>query len=150
MKEKLSQTKNRIRSSLESHIDLWGKIRKRHGYTHNTLVVLSIILSVSITIAGIFNNGTLAAIFGAILAGVLVFQQTFPFGEMSYFYRVGIAEAKILMLNLDTRADTLKEVEAIGIKVETLIYKMAQDIPRGQALHDAVSNMRDEVRETKK
>ena len=121
-------------------------IASTHRYLHNSLVVISIGLSISITIAGIYDKGTLAAIFGSVLAGILVLQQAFPFGEMAYFYRVGVAEAKILLFNLETWADTTKDVKTISVKVETLIYKMAQDIPRGQAMHEAISKMRDEIR----
>lgn len=66
---------------------------------------------------------------------------------MSFFYRVGIAEARILQLDLDTKADTEEEIEALEISVETLIRKMAQDIPGGQAVHDLVQNMREAVRD---
>ena len=147
MAEKLAQLEKKISTSLDTHIEIWEAKGKRHRYTNNSLIVVSIVMSIAITISGIYDQGILTAILGATLAGILAFQQAFPFGEMSFFYRVGVAEAKMLKLNLDTRADTPEEAEALGIKVETLIYKMAQDIPRGQAVHDIVSNMREEVRE---
>jgi len=72
-------------------------------------------------------------------------QQAFPFDELSFFYRVGIAEARILQLDLDTKAESMKEVVDLEKKVEALMRKMAQDIPRGQAVHDLVQNMREAV-----
>jgi len=147
MSELNSDIENRIRNTLDEHIRIWDGRRKRHGYMNNVLVVFTIALSASITTAGIFDQGKLAGVLGAILTGLLALQQAFPFADMSFFYRVGVAEGTILRLNLDTKADTKEEVETLEIKVETLIRKMAQDIPRGQAIHDAVQNMHKEVRE---
>jgi hypothetical protein len=146
MTENLAKLKEKTLLSIGKHISIWEGRIKKHKYWHNSLVVISIALSASITIVGIFNQGLTAAVLAAILSGILTFQQTFPFGEMSYFYRVGVAEAEILKLDLDTKADTLKEVESIEIKFETLIRMMAQDIPRGEALHNAIQNMRKEVK----
>jgi len=146
MAEQIEEIEKKIRTALDENIEKWEKIGKRHRYTYNILVVTSILLSLAITISGVIDQGNLTVVLGAILAGILSFQQVFPFREMSYFYRVGVAEAKILELNLDTRTDTIKEVEALEKRVETLIYKMAQDIPRGQALFEVIQNMREEVR----
>jgi len=150
MTENLATLEKRIRSELDENRSIWKNRRTYHATLYNLFVIASIAMSVSITVAGIYDDGTLAAILGAILAGILALQQTFPFGEMAFFYRVGISEARILELDLDTKADTRKEVEDLEIRVETLIRMMALDIPRGQALHVAIQKMREEVRDAKK
>lgn len=148
MKEKTSKLKQEVSTVLREQIKIWDGRRKRHGYTNNIFVFLGIALSAGITIAGIYHQATLAAILGTCMAAILTLQQVFPFDELSYFYRIGVAEAKILQLKLDTEADTIQEVEGLKIKLEMLILKMAQELPRGQAVHDLVQNMRDEIRGT--
>ncbi len=146
MTEDLAELKKAIRSSLDQKISIWKSKEDSHRFKHYSFVIVSIALSVSITIVGIFNYGTIAAILGAILAGILAFQQTFPEGDMLYFYRVGASEGEILMLDLDTRADTRREVEALEKKVERLIQVMAENIPRGPRVQDAIQKVRDEMR----
>ena|SRR5688572_5715538 len=141
----LEQLKKIINSKLDNCILTWDGRRKRHGYTNNSFVILGIALSAAITIAGIYDQAALAAVLGAGMAAILALQQVYPFGELSYFYRVGVAEAEILRLKLDTKADTIEEVEALEEKLEILILKMAQEIPRGQAVHDLMQTMREAV-----
>ena len=143
-----SELENQIRTLLDEHIRIWEGRGKRHRYMYNVLVVTSIGLSAAISIAGIYDQGRLAGILGAILAAMLAFQQAFPFGEMSFFYRVGVAEAIILRLDLDTKTNTTSEIAALEIKIETLIRRMAQEIPRGQAGYNIVEDMQKARRET--
>lgn len=136
-----SEVENNIRTLLDEYIGIWESRGRRHRYMYNGLVVTSIALSAAISIAGIYDQGRLAGVLGAILAGMLAFQQAFPFGEMSFFYRVGVAEGIILRLDLDTKANRANEIEALELKVETLIRRMAQEIPRGQAGNNVVEDM---------
>lgn len=105
-------------------------------------------MSATITILGIYDQGTLAAVFGAVLAAILALQQAFPFAETSFFYRVGVAEANILKLDLDVKADTIEEVENIEMWIEVLMRNMAKDVPRGAAVLDTVQRMREELEES--
>jgi hypothetical protein len=65
---------------------------------------------------------------------------------MSFFYRVGEAEARSLRLELDTTCDTVSEAEKLARKAAVLLERMAQNLPRGQAVHDVVQKMRADVK----
>ena len=126
--------------------DKWFGRQKHYSRINSLLVGLSLVLSGSVTIAGMFNKGIVAAVFGVILAAVLGAQQAWPLSEKSFFYRVGKSEAFALKLKLEKRLLDQAGLDDIRAKFGALNTRMAAEIPRGTAVHDVIQTMREDVK----
>jgi len=122
-----------LEGTLADKIKDWTRKARGHQWTYDFVAVTSVVLSIGITIAGLFAMSNLAAIFGAVLTALIVLQQVFPFRDMAYHYRCGIAEAEGLELDLQ-RADNLAEKESVSKRLRKLNLHIAKDLPRGQTL----------------
>jgi hypothetical protein len=144
--EELSQLCMQLEADLGSYIKEVQGRRTYHGRLNNSLVLASIFMSGAITIAGIYDQAEIAAIFGVLLSVLLSVQQAFPFGEMAFFYRCSLADLENLQSSLKFTDDT-QEVEKIARQYAVIRKYIAQAIPRGQGIN-IVQNMRDELKKT--
>ena len=111
-----------------------------------SLVVSSILTSAAITIVGIFDMGITAAILAVLLTVFLALQQAFPFADMAYFYRSGIADLENLQTYLKYSALAQKEIDKTKSKLMIIRKYLAKDIPRGTPVMEAITAMREEVK----
>lgn len=94
----------------------------------NVLNVSGILLSIGIVAAGVYNNGKLAALLGAVVAAAVTTQRAFPFNQRATFYRNLIGQAQNLYA--DCQYGGLKRSEAIAV-MKSLRLDFAQQFPRG-------------------
>jgi hypothetical protein len=118
-----------------------NKIKHGGNYWGNTtLIYLSIFLSASVTIAGIFDEGRLAAILGVILSILLTIQNAFPINYKAEFYRILMAEADNLLIDIEFDTMTQENFNRIKNRFKVLTKYAAVNLPKGEGL-EAVRDM---------
>jgi len=125
---------------------LWEVRHRFYSRWNGGIVGISLFLSAAVTIAGIFDEGIVAAVLGVLLGLTIGAQQAWPLSEKSYFYRSGKAEAYGLRRLLERRLLDQADLDDIRAKFLELNQRMEDTVPRGAAVHEVVQNMRDAVR----
>lgn len=141
----LSELRSELVEDIKKEISEIKGRRLRHGIVHNTLVVTSIFVSGVITIDGIYNMGRTAAILGVILTVLLALQQAFPFGDMAFFYRCGIADLENLQTSLKYSLPSRKEIDKTKAKYMVIRKHLAEALPRGEQVMKTIMTMREET-----
>jgi hypothetical protein len=119
--------------------------RRRMNYiTYAILILLGLSMAVAITIAGIFNQGVIAAILGVGVGFIQGIQQVFPMGEKAEFYRLIVAESENLIADLRYKTTSENDFQSVLQKYQTLRIHAATSIPRGQGM-ETVKKMYDDL-----
>lgn len=141
---------NQLKQKLEMDLkDYLGKTRSRqryHHYMNNILVVVSILISGTITIVGMLNMGLMAAILAVLLSALLALQQVFPFGDMAFFYRSGIADLENLETSLGYSDGSRIDIDKTVAKFKIIRKHLAEAVPRGTQVINTIMTMRDELK----
>lgn len=127
-------------------------LRKRHLSTFRgsaALIVIGLVLSAAVTIAGILDEGLLAAILGVTIGFVIGVQNAFPIGDKAEFYRLLIVEGENLIGDLKYEVKTEKEFLSVNNRFQKLRKHSAEDLPRGQGMQ-AVKNLYQDLSATDK
>jgi hypothetical protein len=142
----ITKVRNDLAEDINHELMESKRRRLRHGLMNNSMVVASILTSAAVTIVGIFNMGITAAILGVLLTVLLALQQVFPFADMSYFYRCGIADLENLQTSLKYSVLSQTEIDKTKSKLMIIRKCLAKDIPRGTSVMEAIMAMREEVK----
>jgi hypothetical protein len=142
----LLQLKQELERELVNYLQDVKRKQKYHHYMNNTLVVVSILLSGTIAIMGMINRGLIAAILAILLSALLALQQVFPFGDMAFFYRSGIADLENLQISLAYSDGSRKVIDKTIVKFKIIRKHLAEAIPKGQQTLNTIITMRDELK----
>ena len=134
MPEPGKPTNEGLRRDLRKHRDAWDKLRKQNRWMNYAFLVITIGLSTAITILSFLDQAMLSGILAIILTGLLLAQRALPYSAREDFYRVGVARADALEIEL-RKTDTLEEFELMVDSVANLVRCMA-DPPKGVDVSD--------------
>lgn len=103
----------------------WKQYYKNNRYA-NLIKIGGLLLSAGVTLAGIYNQGTNAAILGVFIALFIGMQNTFSFDNKANFYKIMSREVEELYIELSYHPET------IGIDV---ILDKFKNIRKREALY---------------
>ncbi|MFN6561247.1 MAG: DUF4231 domain-containing protein [Nostoc sp. ChiSLP01] len=107
-------------------VEYYRKCYSNNRLIHRILVVLGIFLGFSVTVAGLMDQGRLAAILGLVITLFIALQSAFNFEEKYYFYRILHVEAKSLR-------DRLQYMEKTNRAEFNIIFNSCQKLRRRSA-----------------
>ncbi len=106
----------------------------------NTLNLSGILLGAGIVTAGVYQQGTPAAIMGAFVSAIVSAQRSFPFGMRASFYRALVGRADNLITQFQ---QGLIDIPTAVATLNSLRLDFAQQFPRGgtfKAPNDQIAN----------
>jgi hypothetical protein len=123
--------------------------QRKINWTFNLILIgAGILLSIAVIVAGIYDEGKIAAVLGALTAAAIAAQNAIAAGEKAEFYRVVCAEAENLLDELRYLVDTNREFETTVRTFEALRKHAATALPRGQGM-EAVKRMGEDLARAK-
>ena len=138
------QNKQDLESDIAQFSEQYQKLHRANWRLNAILILLGLVLSASVTVAGMFNQGIMAALLGVAIAFLIGIQNAFPMSDKAEFYRVIVAESQNMLLELKHTIDTKEEFEIVVLNFQTLRKHAAAGLPRGQGM-EAVRNMYKEL-----
>lgn len=112
---------------------MWRRHSLDYGW-NATLVTAGILLAVSVTAAGVFDQAKLAGVLGLAITVVVGLQSAFAFEEKAEFYRLAATEADNLFSRLTIGTKSEAELEKLHEQFLTLRNATAAHLPRGKGM----------------
>ena len=142
----LLQLKQELETEIEKYLKGIRKKQRYHHYMNNSLVVASILISGTIAVMGMINMGLIAAVLAILLSALLALQQVFPFADMAFFYRSGVADLENIQLSLAYSDGSRKVIDRTIVKFKIVRKHLAEAIPKGHQTLNTIMTMRDELK----
>jgi hypothetical protein len=142
----LLQLKQELETEIEKYLKGIRKKQRYHHYMNNSLVVASILISGTIAVMGMINMGLIAAVLAILLSALLALQQVFPFADMAFFYRSGVADLENIQLSLAYSDGSRKVMDRTIVKFKIVRKHLAEAIPKGNQALNTIMTMRDELK----
>ncbi len=134
----------KLREEIEQFHALF-QLRHRQNYHLNwVLILVGLLLSAGVTIAGMLNYGVIAAIMGVGIGLLIGIQNAFPFSEKADFYRLVMSESWNLKTTLEYKVETNRQFTIVLNKFMKLRDHAAASLPKGQGM-DAVRKMYEDL-----
>jgi len=115
-------------SEVEEFRKLCQKRYRFNSLWDNVLNVVGIAISLAIVVAGLSEEGRVAAVLGALVTALVTAQRAFPFNQRWQFYRLLCSQTENLLT--EARNGTVTVEQTIST-LKALRLDFAQQIPRG-------------------
>ncbi len=136
----LEPKKQKLMGEINQFVETYQKRHSGNFHLNWILIVIGLLLSAGVTVAGMLNQGLIAAVLGICIGFLLGLQNAFPLGEKAEFYRLMIVEGQNLISVLNYEVDTLKEFEDSQKRFRKLRSHAAASLPKGRGM-EAVKEM---------
>lgn len=141
------EKKDELQRIIEEFVQTYLR-RHKYNYLGNWIIVLiGLLLAGAVTVAGIYDKGTIAAVLGVCTAIAIGAQKAFPIGERAEFYRLVVAEGRNLTDDLKFRVKTEPEFQTLLNKWQKLRTHAAASLPRGKEM-EAIKDMSADLSKT--
>ena len=136
---------NSLDSRTKELLDEMDEFKKKYWKLHLNdftlnwvTIIVALILTASVTVAGVYGAAQFAAVFGVGIAFLIGLQNAFPFSEKAEFYRVIVADCENLRDDLKYRMKTEHEFKQLVLKFEALREDAAKKRPKGREIQDVL------------
>ncbi len=101
---------------------------------NNVTVIVALLLTAGVTVAGVYGLAQFAAVFGVGIAFLIGLQNAFPLSEKAEFYRIVHAECENLIDDLKYRVENESQFKHVLGKFESLRDVAAKKRPKGREM----------------
>ena len=136
----LESKKQQLINEINQFVGIYQKRHSGNFHLNWILIVIGLLLSAGVTIAGMLNQGLIAAVLGICIGFLISLQNAFPLGEKAEFYRLMVTEGQNLISMLNYEVDTTKEFEDSQRRFRKLRSHAATSLPKGRGM-EAIKEM---------